>query len=71
VSIGETKSKTFEVGDGIQDGADHRKSNATGLSAEEQAKIKVWQRAMLQTFSNMLFNMYCHIGGTQECNVAG
>jgi len=41
VSIGETKSKTFEVGDGIQDEADHRKSNAPGLSPEEQAKIKV------------------------------
>ncbi|KAI8582559.1 hypothetical protein K450DRAFT_170900 [Umbelopsis ramanniana AG] len=40
VTIGETKSKTFEVGDGIQDDADHRKSNAPGLSPEEQAKIK-------------------------------
>ena len=42
VSIGETKSKTFEVGDGIQDGADHKKSNVPGLSVEEQNKIKVW-----------------------------
>jgi hypothetical protein len=41
VTIGGTKSKTFEVGDGIQDEADHKKSNAPGLSPEEQAKIKV------------------------------
>ncbi|KAJ2956651.1 hypothetical protein NQZ79_g7532 [Umbelopsis isabellina] len=39
ISIGEAKTKTFDVGDGL-DNDDHRKSNAPGLSAEEQAKIK-------------------------------
>ncbi|KAM3580576.1 U2 snRNP complex subunit [Umbelopsis sp. WA50703] len=39
ISIGEAKTKTFDVGDGLEND-DHRKSNAPGLSAEEQAKIK-------------------------------
>lgn len=54
ISIGEAKTKTFDVGDGL-DNDDHRKSNAPGLSAEEQAKIKVSVLAKLKSFLRMLF----------------
>jgi hypothetical protein len=56
ISIGEAKTKTFDVGDGLEND-DHRKSNAPGLSAEEQAKIKVRVQARLDML-NMLLILY-------------